>query len=101
MSAFRKSGCLVILSPSPFYLADIVSDAEGTVYPGTVSIIDGDRLRGGGRSDRYSPSVSDHRRHTGCGSRQFGFDSRFRRQEDIAGKGKSLAEVARQWHINL
>jgi len=26
---------------------------------------------------------------------------RIRRQEDIAGKGKSLAEVARQWHINL
>jgi hypothetical protein len=24
-----------------------------------------------------------------------------RRQEDIAGKGKSLAEVSRQWHINL
>ncbi len=26
---------------------------------------------------------------------------RIRRQEDIAGKGKSLDEVARQWHINL
>jgi hypothetical protein len=26
---------------------------------------------------------------------------RIRRQEDITGKGKSLAEVARQWHINL
>jgi len=26
---------------------------------------------------------------------------RIRRQEDIAGKGKSLDKVARQWHINL
>jgi hypothetical protein len=26
---------------------------------------------------------------------------RIRRQEDLTGKGKSLDEVARQWHINL
>jgi hypothetical protein len=26
---------------------------------------------------------------------------RIRRREDLAGKGKSLDEVARQWHINL
>jgi hypothetical protein len=26
---------------------------------------------------------------------------RIRRQENMAGKGKSLAEVARQWHIDL
>jgi hypothetical protein len=26
---------------------------------------------------------------------------RIRRQEDLASKGKSLDEVARQWHINL
>jgi hypothetical protein len=26
---------------------------------------------------------------------------RIRRQEDLAGKGTSLDEVARQWHINL
>jgi hypothetical protein len=26
---------------------------------------------------------------------------RIRRREDLAGKGKSLNEVARRWHINL